>query len=193
MWTSARLLAVATACLALAVSTARAQEEEQPRPDVRCPVPALTSTDVTEVPTEWQRAPRKGNLGRTLVENRGGNSILVCTYGVAGNLSQELPDAYQSCVPVEGGFACQRRTRERVFLSRGEIMLTPGRGADLDRGRLVDDLPQSDIAFAGFRDSGAATALPRSWNRSMIPSSAFRRTTPTIPATAPAPNCGRTA
>ena len=167
MWTSARLLAVATACLALAVSTAGAQEEEQPRPDVRCPVPALTSTDVTEVPTEWQRAPRKGNLGRTLVENRGGNSILVCTYGVAGNLSQELPEIYQSCVPVEGGFACQRRTRERVFLSRGEIMLTPGRGADLDRGRLVDDLPQSDIAFAGFSGFGGGngpSAILESFN-----------------------------
>ena len=167
MQKSARTLAIGCACLALCFSTARAQEEEQPAPDIRCPVPALTSADVTEIPKEWQRPPRKGNLGRTIVENRGGNSDLICTYGVAGNLSQDMPEIYESCVPVEGGFDCQRRTRERVFISRGEITLTPGRGADLDRGRLVDELPVSDLAFAGFSGfigDGGPSAILESFN-----------------------------
>jgi hypothetical protein len=164
---SAQVFAVASACLAMWVSTAQAQQEDQPAPDVRCPVASLMSADTTKVPKEWQRAARKGNLGRTLVENRGGNANLVCTYGVAGNLSQEMPEIYESCSPVEGGFECQRRTRERVFLSRGDITLTPGRGADLDRGRLVTGVTESDLAFAGFSGylgSAGPSAILESFN-----------------------------
>lgn len=165
---SARAFAVAGAVCAVWLSSAQAQEEEQqPPPEIACPVKSLTSSDTTKLPKEWQRPARKGDLGRTLVENRGGNANLVCTYGTAGNLSQPMPEIYESCTPVEGGFDCQRRTRESVFVSRGEIILTPGRGADLDRGRLVDGPRESDLAFAGFSGyigSAGPSAILESFN-----------------------------
>jgi hypothetical protein len=165
---SAQRTAITAACFALWLSPAWAQDEEaQPAPDIACPVTALSSRDTTEIPPEWERPARKGNLGRTTVENRGGNSTLICSYGAAGNLTQAMPETYESCSPVEGGFKCQRRARQNPFISRGEVTLTPGRGVDLDRGNLVDDVRESDLAFAGFTGyvgTGSPSAILESFN-----------------------------
>jgi hypothetical protein len=85
-----------------------------------------------------------------MVENRGGNASLVCTYGVAGSLSQDMPESFRAACPSRAASTASAAPASGSSFHSGEITLTPGRGADLDRGNLVDELPQSDLAFAGF-------------------------------------------
>ena len=157
MFRSALISALAAGGLAFMAMPVSAQDQAAEEPDIQCPVPSITMGITTRLPQGWQGPSETGDLGDTLVRNRSGTLILTCRYGRAGELTQEMPQRFESCVPVESGFTCVRRTRENPFASRGPFILTPGNGFDLDRGERPERERDSDIAYVGY--SGRSAVL----------------------------------
>ena len=143
---SIRILAAAlTALSCLAAGAARAQDEAE---TIECPVESLTAEITTELPEGWSSStsPVTARLEASEVEADGDALRLVCRYGAAGTIAMTMPERFEDCAPVAGGFSCTEPQNAR-FAARGRATLEVRHGFDLDTGREQRDRRLNDLWF----------------------------------------------
>jgi hypothetical protein len=142
------LAAIAGASLScLAAGAAQAQNGDEAE-TVACPVESLTAEITTDLPEGWSSStsPVTARLEASEVEADGDALLLVCRYGAAGTIAMQMPERFEDCAPVAGGFSCTEPQNER-FAARGRATLAARHGLDLDTGREQQDRRLNDVWF----------------------------------------------